>query len=318
MAYLVTGGTGFIGSYTVRDLLNAGKEVVCLQRSGITPVFRQVVGEDKIDKVKIVQGDVSDALLLFNLIREHGIDLIVHIGYVLQPVSEQQPAYALRVNCIGMSNILEAVRLFGLKRLVWTSSGTAFGRIREIYKEPLGDDDAIFMPDLFYGATKVLNEFMARLYFEKFGTDSIGFRVPATYGVGKNGRGLSLSGWLREAALSIPVTIHDPDFVTGCLYVEDASALIVKACDVPTTKTRVFNVEEGEYSNRQIAEIIRKINPQAQVTLVEGKSSESHRVETSGRDTTGVRTELGWKPRYSLEDGIRKAFNIWRQQAGLT
>ena len=132
MAYLVTGGTGFLGSYVVRDLLKEGKEIVCLQRSGVTTWFRDIVGEDNIDKVKIVQGDVSNTLLVFNLIRENNIDVIVHLSFMLPPVSELQPAYALRVNCIVLNNMLEAGRLFGLKRLVWTSSTRAASSTRSI------------------------------------------------------------------------------------------------------------------------------------------------------------------------------------------
>lgn len=317
MAYLVTGGTGFTGSYVVRDLLNAGKKVVCLQRSGVTPLFMDVVGKENVNKAKIVQGDVSNTTFLFNLIRDEGIEFIVHTAYALQPVSEQQPAYALKVNCGGMSNLLEAVRLLGLKRLVWVSSTRAFGRITEFYKEPMGDDDAFFLPEIFYGATKVLNEFMGRLYFRNFGTDSICFRVPVAYGFGKNGRGTASSSWFKEAALDKAVTVPSPDLTLAYLYVEDLSSLIVKACECPTTKTRTFNVQEGEYSNRQVAEIARRINPRASVTIGAGELSLFHRVQLPKIDVTGVQTELGWRPQHSLEEGLRKSFNMWRRQKGL-
>ena len=319
MAYLVTGGTGYIGSYVVRDLLKAGKEVVCLQRSGITPVFREVVGEDNVGKVKIIQGDVSNTLQLFDVIRRHGVNLIVHFGYAIPPASEQEPANALRVNCIGMSNLLEAVRLFGLKRLVWTSSTFALGPVFRFHQKPIGDDDAIYQPSTMYGATKALNEFMSRLYFDKFGVDSIAFRLPRTYGIGRwHGAGGVFTEFLRNAALNIPATIEDYDFTTAFLYVEDAAAIIVTACDVPTTKTRVFNAFEGDYTNRQVVETILKINPDARITLVKPEAGVVKGCPYPKVDASGVRTELGWQPKHRLEAGIRKCLNYFRHQRGLS
>lgn len=315
MAYLVTGGTGYIGSYVVRDLLKEGKEVVCLQRSGLTPVYREIVGEGNLDKVRIIKGDVSNTLQLFEVIRRYCIDLIIHIGFSIPPTSEQQPAYALQVNCIGMNNLLEAARLFGLRRVIWTSSIQAFGRLGSFYKELVGEDDAIYMPDSMYGATKALNEFMTKLYFEKFGVDSIGFRLPRTYGIGRYHGFIGVfTEIMRKGALNYPVTIEEPNYTTAYLYVEDAADLIVTACYAPTTKIRVFNVIEGNYTNRQLVETIRKINPHTQVTLKEGKFEGFHPPRL---DATGVQTELGWQPKYSLEEGIRKVFNYFRQKEGL-
>lgn len=319
MAYLVTGGTGFLGSYVVRDLLNAGKEVVCLQRSGVTQTLRDVVGEDKIGKIKVIQGDVSNALQVFNIIRENKIDLIIHLGYVLPPVSELQPAYALQVNCTGLNNLLEAVRLFGLRRLIWTSSSRAFGRLGEIWKEPVGGDDALYMPDDFYGATKVLNEFMLKLYFDKFKIDTIGIRMARTFGTGKwTGGGVTLTRFFRNCALNIPAIIGGANQVTPYQYVEDTSELVLKACEVETTKSRMFNTGE-ELTISQLVEIIRKINPQAQVTVEERRDMGMVFVPASHPrvDITAVKAELGWEPKYTIEGGLRKMFNYFRQEEGL-
>jgi len=325
MAYLVTGGTGFIGSYVVRDLLNQGKEVVCLQRSGITPVSRLVVGEGNQDKLKIVQGDVSNTLQLFDVIRKNNIEVIVHLGYIILSggISETQPAYALQVNCVGTNNLLEAARLFGLKKIIWTSSIQAFGRVGEFYKEPIRDDDAIYMPDTMYGATKVLNEFMTKLYFEKFGVDSIGFRLGITLGIGKPlGGGGAFTKFLNNVALGVPVTMAAPDAnrTRYLSYVENISDLIVKACNAPMTKTRIFNAVEYQCSSRQLVEIMRKVNPKALVTIEEGVETKAATLGGTPEpllDMSGVQTELGWKPKYSLEEAIIRIFNYFRQQEGL-
>ena len=262
MACLVTGGTGFIGSYVVRDLLSQGKEVVCLQRSGVTPVSRFVIGEDNLDKVKVVQGDVSDTLQLFQVIQEHAVDLIVHVSYVMNDVSEIRPAYALRVNCIGMNNVLEAARLFGLRRVVWTSSGQVFGPISKYYQGVMGDDDALYMPDTMYGATKVLGEFMSRLYFDKFGVDSICLRMGLTLGIGKShGKGGVFTKFLRDMATDAPATmaVVDAAFATSGLMLHATHD--VRLPD-DTHKARVYVLTSPAYADAAKDEVPNTVSAQ--------------------------------------------------------
>ena len=324
MSYLVTGGTGSMGVYVVRDLLNMGKEVVCLQRSGVTPYFRRVLSEEDISKVKVIQGDVSNTLLVFNAIKQNNVDTVIHLSSIIASggISESQPTYTLQVNCIGTNNIFEAGRLFGLKKIVWTSSSQAFGAIGKYYKQPIGDD-AIYMPDTMYGTTKVLNDFMTKLYYEKFGVDIIGFRLGLILSVDKNmGRGGSFTKFLKDVAMDVPTTMAtmDADAIRPLGYVENISDLLIKACEVPSPKTRVFNAIEFPVSCRQIAESIQKVNPQAKITIKDGVSSEEATwggAQEPLLDASGIREELKWQPKYSLDEAMKKVLNHFRKQADM-
>jgi UDP-glucose 4-epimerase len=323
MAYLVTGGMGYVGCRIVRDLVNKGKEVVSLNPSGVSALGREVIGEKNLDKVKVIQGDVGDTIRLFNIILEYGIDYIIHAGYLMGGRAEQDPVAAIRVNCMGNANILEAARLFHLKKVVWTSSAAVFGQVRTIYQGLEGDDDVIYMPDSMYAASKTFNEVMSRVYFRNLGVDSVGLRIQRVFGVPASSTtgvvGL-FSEFLRKAASNIPVTLKEPGFSINYIHVDDAADAHIKACEAPTTKTKVFNLCEGTHSNKELVETIRKINPEAQLTLEEGISNltmsrgDHH---APAMNTTRLHTELGWRPKYSFEEGLRKSLNYFRQQAGM-
>jgi UDP-glucose 4-epimerase len=327
MAYLVTGGAGFIGSYTVRDLLKAGQEVVCLDTAGMSPIFRDMVGENNLDKVIFIQGDVSNTLFVFDLIRQYKINTVVHLATVLSATSaitsENNPAYAVQVNCVGTNNIFEAARLFGLRKVVWTGTGQVFGRIVDYYRGAIGDDNALYMPENVYTASRVFCEIMARTYTRRFGVDILGLRIAMTLGIGKiHGKGNSFTQFIKNAATDIPATmaVTDADQPRAMGYIENVSDLIVKACAAPPTKTTNFNAVEYLISCRQLVEAMGRVNPQARLTLKEKVPFEEQTWAGTPEpklDTTGIRKELGWTPRYSLEEALTKIFNYYRQQEGL-
>jgi UDP-glucose 4-epimerase len=325
MTYLVTGGTGFIGSYVVRDLLNAGEEVVCFQRSGVTPVFLGVVGEENAGKVKIARGDICNPIQVFDAVKDNHIKKIVHTSYLLLSggMSESQPAYSLQVNCVGMSNLLEAARLLGVQKIAWTSSCQSLGDIGKYYQGPIGDD-APYKPDSMYSATKALNESMLKVYYDNFGVDCVGFRIGFILGVDRPlGRGGSFTKFLRDVATDVPTTMAtmNADHVRPLGYVENISDLLIKACQAPTTRTRTFNAVDYSVSCRQIVESMLRVNPGAKVTIKDGVSSAEATwggAQEPALDVSGVKKELGWQPKYSLDEALRKILNYFRGQAGLS
>lgn len=325
MAHLVTGGTGFIGSYAVRDLLKAGKEIVCLQKSGVTDVFRMALGENNLDKVKIIQGDVGNTLQLFDVIRQNKIDTVVHCAAILSASgaisSEAAPPYGLQVNIMGMNNLLEAARLFSLKKIVWTGTVQSLGRVSDLYKGAIGDDSAIFQPDNLYSASKLLCETMGRVYFNKFGVDSLGLRMGLQLGIGKSKMN-ALTNFLKGAATGVPVTMaaENLDQPRALGYIDNMADLIKTACEAPPTRTRNFNSVDWMVSCRQLAEAARRVNPKARITLKDKVLDEEQTwagIAEPELDITGIRKELNWKPKYNLEESLAGIFNYYRQQEGL-
>jgi UDP-glucose 4-epimerase len=329
MTYLVTGAMGYIGARVARDLLASGRMVVSFDRVTESAEAREVLGED-LERIVRVQGDIGDMAHVFRAVGENGVEVIVHNAFSMDTadyrpralgvqaaatahmVAELDVGVALRVNAGGMYNVLEAARVFGVRRVVYTSAFASLGaKIMESHKDPI-TDDAVFRPDSMYGATKILNEVMASIYADRFGVDSIGFRIARTFG--RSNLSIPFTRFNRSIALGDPVAMNDPDYINSYIYVDDCAAAHAFACDAPAQTRRVFNLREGEYSNRELAEVIRRIKPDAEIrwdpTVNDG-------VPTPRIVAQAVRDELGWQPKHTLESALREIYAYWREREGL-
>ena len=97
MSILITGGTGFIGSYLAKKLVEEGEDKVVLM--DVLP-YPQAV-DDIAEHVEIVQGDFSEASQVMAVLKKHDISCIFHLGYLGGPELERSPSRAIRVNCEG-------------------------------------------------------------------------------------------------------------------------------------------------------------------------------------------------------------------------
>jgi len=118
---LVTGGTGFIGSWVTRQLVDQGVRVVTYSRHPDTALIKDIA-----DKVDCVAGDVLDLPRLIHTIKHYGVERIIHMSTLLIGPLEANPFMAYRVNVDGTMNILEAARLMDIKRVVFISSKAAY------------------------------------------------------------------------------------------------------------------------------------------------------------------------------------------------
>lgn len=309
--YLITGGTGFIGSYVARELIGKGAKVVLYDVSPNEQSLRAALSKENKDKPIIVRGNILDLGHLIHTIKKYNPVGIIHMAYLLYQASKLNPSLAIKVNCIGTNNLFEAVRLTDIStKIAWASSCTVFGAPERHKEEYLSNDAPHYPPDI-YGATKSFMERMAEFYFHEYGVDSIALRFSPVYGAGmQEGTTATL---IRELivkpALGNPGKVPFGDDVVNWLYVEDAARVLVMAANQDEMKTKAFNVNGDLRAVKEAADYVMQRIPNADLTLEPGYWGLCFKY-----DTSLLEEEIGFKPKFSMEEGINEIIDIVRNR----
>jgi nucleoside-diphosphate-sugar epimerase len=320
MTYLVTGGAGFIGSRIVRDLVREGEQVVVYDWFPERDVLEMLLSEDEIESnVRIVHGDVANFPQLVRTLQDNNVEKIVHMAGLMLLEVNANPLLGVRANCEGTASVFEAARFLGLKKVVWPSSGSVYGP-PEKYAEEYIPNDAPHFPQNIYGAAKSFNEIVAEYYCSRYDLDITALRFVMVYGAGqKHGRTARI---IRELvcnpALGRPGKVPAAaDNVLGWTYVDDAARATVMACKVPNPETKAFSVRGEIRTVQEIADYVKGLVPDADITLLPLDRSKSHTIMTCKYDTTRIEEEIGYRPRWTMQQGIRETMNMVRRQHGL-
>ncbi len=309
---MVTGGTGFIGSYVVRRLTRRGDRVIAYDQMPDRNSFDQVLTPEEAASVTLLRGDIRDPLHLFRALQEHGVTDLVHLASLLIPSCNENPPLAVQVMGDGFVNLLEAARTLNLRRMVWASSVAVFGA-PEDHADEYVTNDAPHRPRTVYAGLKSLEETLAKHYHTAYGVDSIGFRFTAAYGVGRM-RGVSAfaTALMEKPALGQPSVALYGDDVVDWEYVEDAASLIVRALDVESVSTRIFNTRCDIRPVREVVEYVKRIVPDASIDLQGGTVGIVWKC-----DDSLTREELGFTPEWPMERGCLATMNEFRRREGL-
>ncbi len=311
---LVTGGTGFLGSYVAADLLEQGHDVVAYDLSTDDRILSKLgVAED----VEIRRGDVSESTDVIRAVRETGATRVVHLAALLTTTARENPRSALTVNTLGTNNVLEAARVLDdqVERVAWASSAAVYAP-PDNYDAEFVDEDALVYPDTLYGATKTYNEHQARVYHEDYGVSHVGLRPTVAYGpYRETGGSAFLANIVEKPALGDSFSVAYGDQVIDWQHARDIAQAFRRAAFVSEADLgqRIYNVRGELATVREAVETVREILPDADLSV----SNEGELPWTQNLDMTAAQRDLGYEVEYDLETGFRSYIDTLRAEHGL-
>jgi len=315
MGILITGGSGFIGAQVARALVQRAERPIIFDINDRTALWKGLE-----NKVTVVKGDVSNYSHVFDVVRNHNIKVIYHLGSMLSLPSDADPWSAFRVNAQGSFHVLEAARLLGVQKVIFSSTLATYGL--DVREEVL-DDYSLQRPILFYGCTKVFVELLGRFYKRKFGLDFRGVRYPAIIGPGVKTPGVvQYNAWAIEHAykgkpFKIWVT---PDTRCIVMYYKDAALSIIQCAEAPLEKIKmVVYVLGGMFiSAQELVDQIKKFIPHAQLSFEPDPTlAETIKALSKPVDDRYAREEFGWTNQYPLERTIEDFLRELRENPGI-
>jgi UDP-glucose 4-epimerase len=308
---LVTGGAGFLGSAVVEALAARGDEVLAFD---LVPGERLRRIAEARPTVSVHAGEISEWAGVAALIQAARPQAIVHCAAVVGvAASVQAPFRTFQVNVEGSLNLLEAMRLFGVRRMVHISSEETYGH----FESPSAAEDHPQRPLMPYGISKLAVEQLGRSYAELHGLECIHLRTSWVYGPGLPRARIPKT--LVDAALGgRPLHLSSgADFAVDHTHVEDVVQGVLLALDRESHPFDAYNIGSGQAPRlRDIVEIVKDLVPGAELSVAEGPYVHPGgvpAVRKGALDIARSREVLGYAPRFDIRAGLENYVRATRR-----
>jgi len=305
MRCCVIGGTGFIGSHLVGELLESGRDVVV--------IGRREVGELSLpENVTYLQGDIKDRMFLEAALE--GVDEMVDLVHSSIPkTSYEDPVCDITENLPASVSLFEIVSKLPMKKVLLLSSGGAvYGEPQHL---PIRESHPL-NPISPYGITKLAIEKYAYMYYRNTGLPVVIARPSNPYGAGQRpfvGQGFVATA-IVSALLGRDINIYgDHGTVRDYIYITDVAKALLALLD-RGREGESYNIGSSiGKSNLDVVEQIGQAAEKAGISqnIVHDKERPFD-VSENILDTSKLASLAGWKPMVSFEDGIQESFDWYR------
>lgn len=331
MNLLVTGGAGFIGSHFVlRHSAQFPKDkIVVLDK--LTYAADKSFLEPVAQKITFVEGDIVDQKLVSELVKKHGIDTIVNFAaesHVDNSIKDSAPF--LHTNILGVQSLIEVCRAHPALRLLHISTDEVYGDIGD--NDPPRNVGDPLLPSSPYAASKVAAEALILAAMRTYGVRACISRCTNNYGPHQD-REKFIPTVIRHALKNDPIPVYaQGKNKRDWLYVSDhcdALEILLQTewafwdAKIPgvhpnqaSGSGHTFNISaDNEHENVAVAKMVLDLlkKPHTLISFVKDRPGHDWRYAL---DSSGIR-KLGWKPKVSFEEGIKKTVEWYRSKMAL-
>jgi dTDP-glucose 4,6-dehydratase len=306
---LVTGAGGFIGSHLAELLVRQGHKVRALvryngrdDRGNLADLSAEIQSE-----IEVLRGDLKDPLAVRRA--AEGCEWVFHLGALIAiPYSYQNPYDFVQTNVLGTAHVLDGCRASSvLERLVLTSTSEVYGTAQTV---PITETHPVCGQSP-YSATKIAADALGESYFRAFGLPVSVLRPFNTFGPRQSARAI-IPTIITQALLQPTVKLGRLDPRRDLTYVKDTASGFAAIANCEQALGRVVNIGHGQ--DISVGDLVDLIGRMLGKTLTVETDSQRVRPVASEVERLIAGTRLaeslwGWKPHYSLEEGLNETIN---------
>jgi CDP-glucose 4,6-dehydratase len=315
----VTGGTGLVGSWLVRRLVEAGAQVVCLVRDWVPQ--SELVRSGTLERVAVVRGDIRDQATVERALGEYEVDTVMHLAaQTIVGIANRNPVSTFESNVQGTWAVLEACRRSpSVKQVVFASSDKAYGDCDTL---PY-DETTPLVGRHPYDVSKSCADLIAQSYATTYGLPVVITRCGNFYGGGDLNWNRIVPGTVRSVHRGQrPVIRSDGTYVRDYFYVEDGAhaymTLAEKLAEDRALAGQAFNFSnEIQVPVRELVD--RIIHSMGSELEPEVRNEAKHEIKHQYLSAEKARRVLGWRPLFTLDEGLSRTIawydDFLRQEA---
>ena len=309
---LVTGATGFVGSYLTEKLLDRGANVTCIIRDYRPDSL--YINRDLFEDTNRVKGDLTDYRLIERTLAEYEIDTVFHLAaQTVVKIANIAPYSTIQNNVETTLNLLEAVRVNGhVRHTVIASSDKAYGELSERRQYVETDPVNGLHP---YDASKSMTDLIAQTYHNSYGMDLAITRCGNIYGGGDMNWSRLIPRTIRRIlSKKLPEIWGTGDETRDYFYVKDCVNAYMLLSEHEAHGA--YNFSTGEELN--VKDVIGYICKAMGVPVrydIKGNSGDE--INYQWLDSTKARHNLNWRPEYTFKDGIRSTVKWYMDYLGV-
>ena len=305
--FLVTGGMGCIGAWTLYHLVQEGHTAVSFDLSNNKHRLNLLLSPEEQRAITFVEGDLTDYAQVEAVFQQHGINRVVHLAALQVPFCKANPVMGAQVNVTGTVNVFEAARQNGVPHLAYASSIAVYGP-PDMYPPGLIAHDAPFDPRTLYGVYKVANEGLAKVYWQDYGVSSVALRPYTVYGVGRD-QGMTSEPTKALLAVAAGKPFHISFGGTMQFqWASDVAQQFIAAAQAAPDGACSFNLGTSPKTVDQFVQVLNDIRPDAEVIV-----GSTILPFPTGFDGTAISNYTAKIYETSLSDGIAQTLTHFEQ-----